>query len=139
MKKFSGDILNITENTYYDLMCEMSVDMNFDELHRRWLSCFFHILKSFKVGYTYKVASSLFLDFHMLNWIDLHKENSEYKDLTKKELIESFCGECHYICDRANYDRLFRTHWLFIQAFNNELDGIRYGDVEIELNDIMEE
>lgn len=135
MKKFDGDILNITEDTYYDLMCEMSTDMDFDELYKRWFSCFLYILKSFKVGYTFTVASSLFFDFHMMNWIDLHKENSEYKDYTKEKLIESFCGECHYICDRVSYDRLFRTHWLFIQAFDKILDVIRYGDLEIKLNE----
>lgn len=28
--------------------------------------------------------------------------------------------------DRADYDRLFRTHWLFRQAFSNEIDKILY-------------
>ena len=57
----------------------------------------------------------------------LVKENSvEFKEFSNKQLIEAFCGECGYIYDRVSYDRLFRTHWLFIHAFEKELDKIKY-------------
>jgi hypothetical protein len=58
----------------------------------------------------------------MVNWDDLDKENSIYKQDSKEQLIEKFCYECVYICDRVSYDRLFRTHWLFLRAFEDELD-----------------
>ena len=50
----------------------------------------------------------------MDNWQDLHKENTKYADYRKKEMYEEFCSECCYICDRVDLDRLFRTHWLFL-------------------------
>lgn len=76
-----------------------------------------------------KSINSLFYDFDMSNWEALHKENTEYKNYTKSELIESFASECSYISDRASYDRLFRTHWLFRNAFEKEMNNIRFPGV----------
>ena len=114
------------KDDYYDLMCKMDSEMEFDELHYKWHQCFTHFLKSLRLGYNQKIIDSLFYDFDMENWKDLHKENTEYSETTSQELVEEFTGECHYICDRMSYDRLFRTHWLFKQAFDKEFMKIKY-------------
>lgn len=112
----------INEKEYYDLMDGgMSSEWTFEQLHTAWKSCFSHVLKSFKIGYTQKIIDSLFYDFQMDNWRAMHKQNTEYASYSKKKLVERFLGECQYTCDRMSYDRLFRTHWLFRQAFRNEL------------------
>lgn len=116
------------EKEYYDIMCNMDYKMSFEELNKLWYKCFTYILKSFKVGFNKKSIKSLYYDFDMDNWTALHKDQTEYKDYSKKKLIKAFCGECHYICDRASYDRLFRTHWLFRQAFDHELNILRFPD-----------
>lgn len=111
----------ISEEGYYKIMCNFNSKMKFSEVHEKWYKCFHWILKSYKIGYTDKIINDLFYNFKMENWTDLHKENSEYKDDTKDDLLKYFCGECAYICDRAGYDRLFRTHWLFLNAFQKEM------------------
>jgi hypothetical protein len=117
----------MTKNQYYKIMSNFDKDMSFEELHEKWFKCFDYILRLFKVGFNKKSIKSLFYDFDMENWKAMHKENSvEYKDHTKEQLIDEFCGECDYISDRTSYDRLFRTHWLFRQAFEKEIDKIRY-------------
>lgn len=107
----------ITETEYYNLMSTFDTNMNFDEIHEKWYKCFHYILRSFKVRFLDKTIHSLFYDFDMENWTALHKENTEYKDDSRKDLIKFFCIECGYISDKASYDRLFRTHWLFKNAF----------------------
>ena len=112
-----------TEDQYYGLMENMIEYKDFKTIHERWLKCFTYILRSFKAGFSKKTIEALFYDWEMENWEDLYKENSEYKDCSKTDLLEQFSGECAYICDRTSYDRLFRTHWLFRKAFelsNNE-------------------
>ncbi len=118
----------MTKNEFYDTMCTFNTSMmNFEELHQKWFTCFSYMLKSYKVGFRGKTIKSLFYDFQMSNWKELWLASSEeYKDFTPEQLSKSFCGECSYICDRHSYDRIFRTHWLFIRAYEEELDNIRY-------------
>jgi hypothetical protein len=121
-----NDKSTITEEKYYQLMGSMRKYKSFQKLHQNWYLCFEYILRSFKCNFSKKSINSLFYDFDMSNWEALHKENTEYKNYTKSELIESFASECSYISDRASYDRLFRTHWLFRNAFEKELNNIRF-------------
>jgi hypothetical protein len=114
----------LSEKGYYELMSSFNSKMKFYEVHEKWYKCFHWILKSYKIGYTDKIIEDLFYHFDMENWNDLHKDQSEYKDSTSKELLKFFCGECAYICDRTSYDRLFRTHWLFRNAFEKELNSL---------------
>jgi hypothetical protein len=116
----------MTKKQYYEIMCNMDTKRSFKVLHENWFRCFEYILKSFKVGFTKKVIHSLFYNWTMENWTAMHQEETEYKGYTKKKLIGAFCGECCYISDRVSYDRLFRTHWLFLRSFENELNKIRY-------------
>jgi len=116
----------MTKDEYYELMCNMKPELGFEALHYRWHKCFTHILRGFKVGYNQKIIDSLFYDFDMENWKDLHKENTEYSSATPYELADAFRGECGYICDRVSYDRLFRTHWLFKRAFEKEFMNVKY-------------
>ena len=114
------------KDDYYNLMGNMHKHKDFKRLHKDWMQCFNHILKSFNCGFTNKCIESLYYDFDMDNWKAMHKENSEYKDCNKDELIENFVWECAYIADRVSYDRLFRTHWIFRHAFEDELNKIRF-------------
>jgi hypothetical protein len=118
----------LTEKSYYETMSNFKSSMKFNEVHEKWYKCFYWILKSFKIGYTEEVIHSLFYYFMMENWSDLHKDQTEYKNNTSKELLKFFCGECAYICDRTSYDRLFRTHWLFLNAFEKEMSKLREED-----------
>jgi hypothetical protein len=107
----------ITEKEYYSLMQSFSPEMKMAEIEDKWSDCFLWILQHQKVGFTKTAALSLFEDWEMCNWRAMwQEENSEYKGLNRKQLLAKFCGECSYICDRASYDRLFRTHWLFKKA-----------------------
>lgn len=125
-----GIIRSIIDNDlYYSLMSNMSADSSFEKLHSDWYNCFAHILLAFNVGHNEDTIKSLFYDFDMDNWKSMHKENTEYSDSSKEELIKDFCGECSYICDRTSYDRLFRTHWLFRQSFRDELLKAQYPSI----------
>lgn len=116
----------IEERTYYHLMNSFNKKLSFNDFVDRWFKCFDYILRSYRVGFRDEAIKDLFFSFRMENWGALHKDNiKEYKDKTKEDLIEDFCGECVYICDRTSYDRLFRTHWLFLNAFDEEMDKIR--------------
>ena len=48
-------------------------------------------------------------------------KSSEKRRMKEDELIKEFACNCAYISDRASYDRLFRTHWLFLNAFPTEM------------------
>jgi len=111
----------MTEEKFYKIIGK---GKTFKKIHKNWYKCFRHFL--LKYGHTEESVKSLFYDFEMSNWKALHKENTVYKDCTKESLIISFKGGCTYIRDRMSYDRLFRTHWLFRQAFKKELNIIRY-------------
>lgn len=117
---------NITEEEYYELMGNMDSLKTFKKLHEAWYKCFNHILNSFNVGFTEKAIRSLYFDFDMSNWKAMWKENSEYKDCTYEELLKVFKGECSYISDRVSYDRLFRTHWIFRQIFEEDLNKLQF-------------
>jgi len=115
----------ISEKEYYEIMGNMCDNEDFETLHKNWHICFEYILKDFKCGFTKKAIDSLFYNFAMKNWEELWLETSTYKGSSKDELIKSFGYECSYICDRTSYDRLFRTHWLFIKAFDDEMDEMQ--------------
>jgi hypothetical protein len=118
----------LSEKGYYETMSSFKSNMKFAEVHEKWYKCFYWILKSFKVGYTDKIIYDLFYHFSMENWSDLNKDQTEFKNNTPKELLRHFCGECAHICDRAGYDRLFRTHWLFLNAFQKQMWNLRKED-----------
>jgi hypothetical protein len=111
----------MNKNKYYSIMCAMGEGdkTDFETLHKIWYSCFEYFLK--RKGFNKKSIKELFYGFEMSNWKAMHKENTEYKDYTKEQFITAFCAECNYISDRMSYDRLFRAHWLFRQAFEEEL------------------
>ena len=111
------------EQDYYDLMENMGDD--FETIHANWKKCFAHILNELST-FTPESIESLFYHFDMDNWPALHQENTEYKDMSKEQLSDAFKGQCWYISDRISYDRLFRTHWLFRQAFKEELRNFIY-------------
>lgn len=117
--------MKITKEKYYELMHNMvQPNDTFQNIYSKWKLCFSYILRSYKVGFNKYSINSLFTRFDMENWKAMHKENTEYANYSKKQLIESFNDECYYISDRASYDRLFRCHWLFKQAFYNELNKL---------------
>jgi hypothetical protein len=98
---------------------------DFPTILKMWYQCFDRILRRMNLGYKKPIIDSLFYKWEMENWTALHKENStEYSNCTPKQLKEEFAAECYYICDRASYDRLFRTHWLFKQAFDKEFNKV---------------
>lgn len=114
--------MRLTENQYYNSMYKIRGDQPFKTIFKKWKACFAYILRAKKVGYTDKIIDALFWDFEMCNGYQFNREHiPKYAKATKQELIEEFCTECHYIADRASYDRLFRTHWLFREAYCEEL------------------
>jgi hypothetical protein len=111
-------------------MENMGLYYKFKEAEEKWLKCFQYLLKQW--GFTSKNSMQLFYNFSMTNWPDLHLENTEYAGNSKNELFNKFCEECNYCSDRMTFDRLFRTHWLFLQAFEKEMEDrvYKYGAVE---------
>jgi hypothetical protein len=112
----------LNEKQYYKLMQDMSVNTPYQKLVKQWETCFGYILRHMHVGYNQRLIDSLFWDFEMCNGIIFNHENIPYyANKTKQACLEEFCQECAYICDRADYDRLFRTHWLFRRVFLKEM------------------
>ena len=111
---------------YYELMETITPKIGFEELHKNWLDCFTYVLTAFKVGFVKESIESLFYHFSMENWKTIHQENTVYKGYSKNKLIKKFCAECSYVSDRMSYDRLFRTHWLFLRAFDKEILKLKY-------------
>jgi len=68
-----------------------------------------------------KAKDILFYEFTMQNWNAMHRENTEYKTFSRRNLYQNFSAEASYISDRISLDRLFRTHWMFRQVFYDEL------------------
>jgi hypothetical protein len=121
----------LKEEKYYDIMNNFNTKMSFEEICHNWYACFEYILLHFKCGFNQKSIHSLFYFFDMDNWTALHRDQiPEYKDQKKRELLDSFCSEACYISDRVSYDRLFRTHWLFKQAFEKEFDEYKHSRKE---------
>ncbi len=121
----------MTKKQYYKLMCNMRDNKTFQDYHDNWYKCFTYILKSFKCNFHPNAIKSLFYDFEMENWNALHLgNNAEYKGSTKEQLLDYFAGECNYISDRTSFDRLFRTHYLFIRSFETEMQNIKYPDLD---------
>ena len=86
------------------------------DIESLWELFFVTYLKS--EGFCQKSISKLFSWGELgYNWIDLHLPNTEYNGGTKHELLADFKGEVIYISDKCSLDRLFRTHWLYNQAF----------------------
>lgn len=113
----------MTESQYYDTMSNFKSSMTFDKVHKKWFKCFSYILKRFNVGYTSATIKDLFYGFSMQNWELLHLNNSIYSNKSDTEILDAFAGECQYISDRTSYDRLFRTHWLFLMAYDGEMNS----------------
>ena len=90
---------------------------SFDEVRVIWEEFFFRAFKM--MGMNKKSIKVLWEDFEMSNWKAMWFEGSEFENYTYRELFETFVGEAHYICDRLSIDRIFRTHWLFKEAFYN--------------------
>lgn len=115
----------MTEKEYYEIMCTtINKYKSFKKLYPLWYCCFIYAMA--KRGVNRKSAHSIFYNFIMDNWDALHLENTKYANYKRNELLESFKGECCYISDRLSFDRIFRTHWLFLQVFNKDLNKIRY-------------
>jgi hypothetical protein len=98
---------------------------NYSEIKKIWKEFFDITLKDIGIK-SQKSIDILFWEWDMCNWKAMHKENSEYKDNSRKEMYDSFSGEASYIADRISLDRVFRTHWLFRQIFNDEISEDRY-------------
>lgn len=117
----------MTENQYYNMMCGgFKKSETFEYIHENWYKCFDYVLRKWKCGYNKKSIHSLFYNFDMQNWELMHRDKTGYKDYTKEKLIKTFIAECDYVSDRMSYDRLFRTHWFFLEAFRNEINAIKY-------------
>lgn len=97
---------------YYNTMQNFDKLTLTEEIISKWKQCFIYILN--KRDYPVMVIEDLFNNFNMENWYDLHKENTRYANYDKNELYIEFCSACFWICDRVDLDRLFRTHWLFL-------------------------
>jgi hypothetical protein len=124
LKRFLN-IQDITEKEYYRFMCMGYSPFNgFNFYHKKWYQCFRFILLALNKEYPESVIRDLFYRFEMDNWTDLHLDESIYAGKKSRALLESFMTECQYISDRATYDRLFRTHWLFRKAFEKELEEL---------------
>jgi hypothetical protein len=116
--------LIIDEDSFYNIMCSWYDGAQFDVNHQKWMDCFNYYLTT--LGYNNKSIESLFYDFEMCNWTAMHIENTRFKEMSPEQLVLDFTGECEYICDRMSLDRLFRTHWVFRQAYKCDLDRISY-------------
>ena len=113
----------MTESEYYKAMSSFDSKMPPEEVAALWRRCFAYILRSYKLGFTEKAIERLFEDFEMCNWPALHRDKClETKDMSTMELRGWFASECHYISDRASFDRLFRTHWLYNIAYRWEVE-----------------
>lgn len=114
----------LSEKKYYDYMCEMGeciANESFEELHSRWFNCFAYSLRKLDPSIPLTTIRALFYDWDMDNWEALHQDKTEYAGMEYGALLDSFDGECNYICDRVSWDRIFRVHWLFKRAFNKRL------------------
>ena len=54
------------------------------------------------------------------NWKDLWKEETQYAPLTTEQIRNLLLCEVTFIYNFPYLDRLFRTHWLFANAFSND-------------------
>jgi len=116
-RKINNLIWKKREDKYYGYMCDMASD--YIAAKEKWFYCFHYTLKRW--GFNNKSIKDLFNEFLMVNWEALHLENTSYVGYSKEELKESFRHECHYVSDRMSFDRLFRTHWLYLQAFSEDI------------------
>lgn len=101
-----------------------SYDENFEdkylEIKKIWKEFFDITIRDIGIK-EQKAIDILFWEWDMCNWEVMHKDNTEYKNHTRKEMYDSFSGEASYISDRISLDRIFRTHWLFRQVFYDEI------------------
>ena len=108
---------NTTE--WYNSINELNTKNGFEELHKAWFSIFECYCKLWH--FNDAAIKVLFYNFQMDNWKAMHKENTEYKDYSDDELLNSFIKDVEYSSDRMSFDRLFRNHWKFRQLFRTEL------------------
>ena len=112
------------KDKYYDIMLsfgnyDRDRDLIYNICRDKWFYCFNFVLRNW--GFSKKSIHHLFYNWDMSNWDALHLENTKYKGFISHDLKRIFFFECVYVCDRMSFDRLFRTHWLFVRAFEEEL------------------
>lgn len=63
------------------------------------------------------------------NWENLQLDHTKYKDKNILQLKDIFVKDAMYISDRMEFDRLFRTHWLF-RTITNEVIYANFREIE---------
>ena len=119
----------MTKNDYYNLMEHLADNtISCKVILPRWHQCFTYIVNSICPSMPQKAIDSLFYWFGMSNWTAVHQENTVYAGYSTRKLVNRFAAECFYISDRPSWDRLFRTHWLFLRAFefNRYFNKMKY-------------
>jgi hypothetical protein len=119
-KKFLTD----SQKKYYETceaLCE-SKGINFKQDHELWLKIFTYMIYKIEPKSSKELIKSLFYNFDMSNWTALHLENTKYAKFNQKKLLEEFKSELNYISDRLSFDRIFRTHYLFLRTYNKEIN-----------------
>lgn len=111
--------LDVTDRLVY-LATKISNAKTYEQIKPLWENYFETTLT--EMGFNSKSIS------HLLNWGQaghnwniLHRENTQYKNHTKYQLISLFNMDVVYMSDRISLDRLFRAHWAYHQAFEKEL------------------
>lgn len=125
----------MTSKEYYNLCSNLDKLKTFGELHDAWYRIFDYTLRSWKLGYRAEIIDDLFYHWDMSNWKAMHKENTEYANHSDWDLHQAFTGDVAYISDRMSYDRLFRAHWLFREAYSEHLKHHIYPTLYPECKD----
>lgn len=112
-----------TSRAYYKACARLSNSpaQPFGATHKAWLKIFATMLAAIDDSMGERTVKCLYFGFQMQNWEILHKENTKYRNYTQEEFLAEFKSEVLYICDRLSLDRIFRTHWLFRQAYAEDL------------------
>lgn len=104
---------------WYESIDKLQSLDNYKEIHNLWYKIFYAYCKVFNMNKG--AIKSLFYNFQMQNWKDMHKSNSEYAEYLDTQLLESFKRDVAYCSDRMSLDRLFRNHWKFRQLYGSKL------------------
>ena len=117
--------MKINSDKYYDFISKDLIDAvdalkarksksNYKKLSKMWFKIFHCSLKKFMPNLTKKDSYTMFLGLAFENGHMFHiEENNYYKDYSFEQLINEFKGDISYWVDRASFDRIFRTHWLY--------------------------
>ena len=112
------------QNIWYKEINNLQKLKTFESIHNKWFWIFNYYLQT--LDFNDESVKKLFYDWDMDNWKAMHREKSEYKNYSNKQLLEDFKGDMNYCSDRMSLDRLFRNHWKFNQIFSKELLKIKY-------------